>query len=55
MAKKMLEKPRIKDNISLIDLDFKLKATKIGIIGSMHGDNIEITPVKKEIKGRISI
>ena len=48
------------DIILLIDglvfvLEFKLKPTNIGNIGSMHGDNIEITPVKKEIRGNKSI
>jgi hypothetical protein len=45
----------MKDTISLLDFALRLKATKIGMIGNMHGESIEITPVKKEIKGRISI
>ena len=48
-------KPKIKDIRFSLDLDFKLTLTKIGKIGKMHGDNIEITPVVKEIKGSISI
>ena len=55
MAKKIVEKPKTKDKISVFDLDFKLKATKIGMTGRMQGERIEITPVKKEMKGRISI
>ena len=51
----MLPKPKVNENISLFDLVFKLKATKIGIIGKIQGDSIDITPVKKEITGRISI
>ena len=41
--------------ISDFGLDFMLKPMKIGKIGSMHGDNIEMTPVKKEINGNTSI
>ena len=52
---KMLNNPRMKDNISAFDLAFKLKPTIIGIVGIMQGDNIEITPVKNEINGIISI
>lgn len=52
---KMLNNPRMKDNISAFDLAFKLKPTIIGIVGIMQGDNIEITPVKNEIIGIISI
>lgn len=52
---KMLNNPRIKDNISTFDLVFKLNPTIIGIVGMMQGDNIEITPVKNEIIGIISI
>ena len=48
-------KPRTKDTISNFDFDFKLKAINIGKIGSIHGDNIEITPIKKEISGNTSI
>ena len=51
----MLNNPRIKDNISTFDLVFKLNPTIIGIVGMMQGDNIEITPVKNEIIGIISI
>ena len=51
----MLNNPRWNDNISLLLFDFKLKATKIGMIGKMHGDSIEITPVRKEMNGIISI
>ena len=47
----MLPMPKMKDNISLLDFALRLKATKIGMIGNMHGESIEITPVKKEIKG----
>jgi hypothetical protein len=54
-TKKMLPMPKMKDNISLLDFALRLKATKIGMIGNMHGESIEITPVKKEIKGKISI
>ena len=52
-AMKMLKSPQVKDRISVFDL--KATATTIGIIGRMQGDSIEITPVKKEIRGRISI
>lgn len=52
---KMLNNPRMKDNISAFDLVFKLNPTIIGIVGMMQGDNIEITPVKNEIIGIISI
>ena len=55
MIKKILPKPSANENISLFDLVFKLKATNIGIIGKIHGDKIEIIPVKNEIKGSISI
>jgi hypothetical protein len=48
-------KPKVKDMISAVLFDFKLKAKNIGKIGSIHGDNIEITPIKKEINGKISI
>lgn len=43
------------DNRFDFDLDFRLTLTKIGKIGKMQGDNIEITPVVNEISGRISI
>ncbi len=52
---KMLRRPKMNDAISIFVFDFKLKARIIGMMGNMHGDNIEITPVKKERKGRISI
>ena len=52
---KMLNNPSMKDNISTFDLAFRLKPTIIGKVGIMQGDNIEITPVVKEINGRISI
>lgn len=52
---KIENKPQIKDTISVFVLEFKLNPTNIGNIGSMHGDNIEITPVKKEIRGNKSI
>ena len=52
---KMLNRPNIKDRISAFDLVFKLNPTIIGIVGMMQGDNIEITPVKNEIIGIISI
>ena len=52
---KMLNNPSIKDNISAFDLVFKLNPTIIGMVGMMQGDNIEITPVKNEIIGIISI
>jgi hypothetical protein len=55
MTRKMLKRPNVNDTISLLDFVFKLKATNIGITGRMQGDNIEITPVKKEINGSISI
>ena len=48
-------KPKLKARISAFVLEFKLKPIKIGNIGSIHGDNIEITPVKKEIRGNKSI
>ena len=47
--------PAINDKRFSLDLDLRLTLTKIGKIGRMQGDNIEITPVVKEIKGRISI
>ena len=47
--------PATNDKRFSFDLDFRLTLTKIGNIGRMHGDNIEITPVEKEIKERISI
>lgn len=55
MTTKMLKRPEMNEMISIFVFDFKLNATIMGMIGSMQGDNIEITPVKKEIKGSISI
>ena len=52
---KIENKPKENERISIFDLDFRLNAIKIGKIGNMHGDNIEITPIKKEIKGNTSI
>lgn len=52
---KIDNKPKMNDNKFDFDLDFRLTLTKIGKIGKMQGDNIEITPVVKEISGRISI
>lgn len=47
--------PKANDMISAVLFDFKLKPKNIGKIGNMHGDNIEITPMKKEINGKTSI
>ena len=55
MTRKIVENPKMNDKSSVLDLDFKLNATKIGMTGRMQGDRIDITPVKKEIAGRISI
>lgn len=52
---KMVRSPLMKENSSLLDLDFRLTLTKIGRIGRMQGDNMDITPVVNEIKGRTSI
>ena len=52
---KMLNKPSINDNISALDLAFKLNPTIIGKVGMMQGNNTEITPVKNETIGIISI
>lgn len=52
---KIENKPKVKEIISAFVLDFRLNPINIGNIGSIQGDNIEITPVKKEIKGKISI
>ncbi len=52
---KIENKPAVNERISALVFDFKLKPINIGNIGSMHGDNIEMTPVKKEIKGNTSI
>lgn len=52
---KMLNSPNIKDNISTFDFAFKLNPTIIGKVGIMQGDNTEITPVKNETIGSISI
>ena len=51
----MLNNPSINDNISALDLAFKLNPTIIGKVGIMQGDNTEITPVKNETIGIISI
>ena len=51
----MLNKPSVKENISAFDLAFKLNPTIIGKVGMMQGDNTEITPVKNETIGIISI
>ena len=55
MRVKIENKPKENKRISIFDLDFRLNAIKIGKIGNIHGDNIEITPIKKEIKGNTSI
>lgn len=55
MRVKMLNNPKINDSNSTFDLVFKLNPTIIGKVGIMQGDNIEITPVKNEISGIISI
>lgn len=52
---KILNNPQINEISFILFLVFKLNPTKIGKIGMMHGDNIEITPIKKEISGKISI
>nr|WP_294999215.1 hypothetical protein [uncultured Methanobrevibacter sp.] len=52
---KMLNNPHVKDIKSHFDFDFRLTLIKIGKMGKMQGDNIDITPVVKEINGRISI
>ena len=52
---KIENKPKLKDMSSVFVFEFKLNPMNIGNIGSMHGDNIEITPVKKEIMGNKSI
>jgi hypothetical protein len=52
---KMLNNPKIKENISAFDLVFRLNPTIIGKVGMMQGDNTEITPVKNETIGIISI
>ena len=52
---KMLNKPNINDNSSAFDLVFNPTPTIIGRVGMMQGDNIEITPVKNETIGIISI
>ena len=52
---KMLNNPSMNDNISAFDFAFKLNPTILGIVGIMQGDNIEITPVKNENIGIISI
>jgi hypothetical protein len=55
IAAKIERNPKMNDMISLLDLDFRLKATRIGMMGRMHGDSMEIIPVKKETKYNISI
>ena len=55
MAVKIKSKPRVKETSSNLVFVFKLKPMKIGRIGRIQGDNIEITPVKNEIMGIISI
>ena len=52
---KMLNNPKLKENISAFDLVFRLNPTIIGKVGMMQGDNTEITPVKNETIGIISI
>jgi hypothetical protein len=52
---KMLNKPRINEINLVLLLDSRLTPTKIGKMGKIHGDNIDITPVKKERIGKISI
>ena len=48
-------RPKVNAMISVFGLDFRLKPMNIGKIGRIHGDNIEMTPVKKEIMGNTSI
>ena len=55
MTVKIENKPKLKDMISVFVFVFKLKPMNMGNIGSMHGDSIEITPVKKETAGNKSI
>ena len=55
MSVKIEKSPRLNDTISVFDLDFKLNPMKMGNIGSMQGDSIEMTPVKKETTGNKSI
>lgn len=52
---KILSNPKINEIMFILFLDFKLTSTKIGMIGKIQGDNIEIAPVKNEIIGKISI
>ena len=47
---KIENKPQLKDTSSYLVLEFKLNPINIGNIGSIHGDNIEITPVKKKLE-----
>ena len=54
-AMKIVMSPPIKDSNSSFDLDLRLKIKKIGKIGKIQGDNMDITPVVNEISGRISI
>ena len=51
----MLSNPKINEINLLLLLDSKLTPTKMGKMGKIHGDNIDITPVKKEMIGKISI
>lgn len=55
MTVKIENKPKLKDMISVFVFVFKLNPMNMGNIGSMHGDSIEITPVKKETAGNKSI
>ena len=55
MIVNMLNSPNMKDTISAFDSAFRLKPAIIGKVGRIQGDNIEITPVKNEIIGIISI
>ncbi len=52
---KIVNKPPTNDIRSSLERDFRLTLTKIGNIGNIHGDNIDITPEVKEIRGRTSI
>ena len=52
---KIENRPKLNAMISVFGWDFMLNPIKIGKIGRIHGDNIEITPVKNEIKRKTSI
>ena len=52
---KIVNSPLTNDIKSSLERDFRLTLTKIGNIGNIHGDNIDITPEVNEIKGRTSI